>query len=210
MTIPCASAGSASPPDSDAFRGDTRTDRLARAVIVRQAPGNDLAGEIESLPIDYPAHYSSQRVNFPHQVPLGDSADRGVTRHLTNQIQVNRYQSCFRSHAAPRPDAASQPCMASTDDNYVKDLVEHHKVTFQYRRSRRSVTAHPPRLFHRLSHPASAVRCANQSEPVPRQFPRSLNREMIPIHPWCDKEDHSGAHPLLAGPLHLCQTNGTD
>ena len=33
-------------------------------------------------------HGASQGVNFPYDVPFGETADRGVTRHLGNRIQV--------------------------------------------------------------------------------------------------------------------------
>jgi hypothetical protein len=34
------------------------------------------------------AHNAAQCIHFPHQVPLGDAANRGIARHLRNQIEI--------------------------------------------------------------------------------------------------------------------------
>ena len=48
------------------------------------------------------AHNAAQRVHFPHQVPLGDAANRGVARHLRDQIQIETEQRRPQPHARCR------------------------------------------------------------------------------------------------------------
>ena len=48
------------------------------------------------------AHNATQRVHFPHQVALGDAANRGVARHLRDQIQIETEQRGPQPHPRRR------------------------------------------------------------------------------------------------------------
>src|ERR1700674_3265821 len=48
------------------------------------------------------AHDATESVHFAHQVPLGDAADGGVTRHLRDQIDVQRIESGLQPQASRR------------------------------------------------------------------------------------------------------------
>ena len=41
-----------------------------------------------------------ERIHFAHQVPLRDAADGRVTRHLRDQIDVQRIESGLQPHAS--------------------------------------------------------------------------------------------------------------
>ena len=47
--------------------------------------------------VNIPAHLSSQRVNFPHQMSLGCSSDIGVTGHQRNAFHTDRKHNRLQS-----------------------------------------------------------------------------------------------------------------
>ena len=48
------------------------------------------------------AHDAAQRIHFPHQVPLRDAANGWITRHLRDQIDVQRIERSLQPHARRR------------------------------------------------------------------------------------------------------------
>src|SRR6266404_1174710 len=48
------------------------------------------------------AHDAAKRIHFPHQVPLSDAANRRITRHLRDQIDVQSIKSGLQPHASSR------------------------------------------------------------------------------------------------------------
>src|SRR6266481_6270433 len=48
------------------------------------------------------AHDAAKRIYFAHQVSLSDAADRRITRHLRNQIDIQGIKSGLHPHASSR------------------------------------------------------------------------------------------------------------
>ena len=64
--------------------------------------------------IGYFPHDAAQRIHFPYQVALGDSADCGVGRHLGDQIEVEPKRAVRRPMRAAAMAASQPACPAPT------------------------------------------------------------------------------------------------
>src|SRR6266446_4503030 len=69
------------------------------------------------------AHDSAKRIHFPHQVPLSDAADRRITRHLRNQIDVQSIKSGLQPHASRRHSGFASS-MASPHHHHLEMFVK--------------------------------------------------------------------------------------
>ena len=65
----------------------------------RRSPGSIQQAKLDPDRIGDFAHDAAQRVYFAHKVPLGDAANRRITAHLRNQVEVQREQGGAQSHA---------------------------------------------------------------------------------------------------------------
>src|ERR1051325_4022527 len=79
-------------------------DRIPFAVIL--APWRPNSGAfrlIEHLELDprrtcnFP-HFPAKGVNFPHQMPLCCTSDRGITGHPPNRFSIHRQEGSLTSH----------------------------------------------------------------------------------------------------------------
>jgi hypothetical protein len=64
-------------------------------------------------------HGATERINLLDQMPLTDAADRGITRHLPQGLDVLGQQQGSLAHAR-RDQRRFGACMATADDNNVK------------------------------------------------------------------------------------------
>ena len=71
------------------------------------------------------AHDAAERVDFAHQVSLGDAAHGGVARHLRDQVDVERVEGGLQAHAR-RSHRGLASGMAGADDNDVEMFGELH------------------------------------------------------------------------------------
>ena len=62
----------------------------ARRPNGRAATGIQQA-ELDTDRIRHLAHYATQGIDLPHEVPLGDAANRGIARHLRDEIEIHRH-----------------------------------------------------------------------------------------------------------------------
>ncbi len=87
-----------------------RTDRRSLAGIEE--------AELDSGLVDSEAHLAAERVDLAHQMSLADSADRRVTGHLADVIQVEREHQRFRAHPGCG-ERGLDPGVAGADDDHV-------------------------------------------------------------------------------------------
>ncbi len=69
----------------------------------RRPPARVQQPELDPGRVGDLAHHPAQRVHFPHQVPLGDSPDRRIARHLRHQVGIHRRHRGTQPHARTRP-----------------------------------------------------------------------------------------------------------
>jgi hypothetical protein len=69
------------------------------------------------------SHDSAKRIDLTNDVSFGDAADRRITRHLTDEIEVDRNESGSRTRLRRRMSRLT-PCMTAADDDYVELFVE--------------------------------------------------------------------------------------
>ena len=113
--------------DRAGFRFDACTDRLTIQDPIRLCPrctnSRAFAGikspELDTCPICGLAHDSAEGIYLLDDVPLTDTADRGIAGHLTDRFDGVRHQQ--------RPGAGSRsrqrslgPGMTAADDNYIE------------------------------------------------------------------------------------------
>src|SRR5579872_561943 len=63
------------------------------------------------------AHDAAEGIDFTDKMPLGDAADRRVTRHLRDEIDVERVERGFQSHAG-RSHGGFAAGMTRADNDY--------------------------------------------------------------------------------------------
>ena len=73
------------------------------------------------------AHDAAERVDFAHQMSLGDAADRRVAGHLRNQVDVERVERGLQAHAR-RGHRGLASRMAGADDHYIELFGELHRA----------------------------------------------------------------------------------
>jgi hypothetical protein len=81
---------------------------------------------LDTRSIDDPSHYTAESVDLSDNVAFGNTADRRVAGHLTDEVKIDGYER--RPHAEPcggRGRLASR--MPRSDHQYIKRLVEHNQ-----------------------------------------------------------------------------------
>src|SRR5882762_6477542 len=74
--------------------------------------------ELNSSLVDRKAHLTAQRIDLPNQMPFPDSADRRITRHLPDMVEIKRKHQGARTHPRRRKRSLN-PGMASANNNYI-------------------------------------------------------------------------------------------
>src|ERR1019366_3754777 len=54
--------------------------------------------ELDSYSVDDLAHHPAQRIDFAHQVALGDSSHSRIAGHLRNQVEVDGVEGGLQAH----------------------------------------------------------------------------------------------------------------
>jgi hypothetical protein len=72
--------------------------------------------ELDAGAVDAAAHFAAERVNLAHDLPFGDPADSGITRHFAGIVEIERREQRGEAHArASKPGFDTG--MAGTDNN---------------------------------------------------------------------------------------------
>jgi hypothetical protein len=84
------------------------------SACARRAAASVEQPELDAGFVDRPAHLAAQRVDLPHQVALGEPADRGIARHARHGARIEGDEGGLAPHARrgqrrfaagmPRPD----------------------------------------------------------------------------------------------------------
>ena len=64
----------------------------------RRALGEVEGAELDTAPVDGPAHDAVQRIDLADQMALAQSADRRIARHLADRLDPGREQKGARAH----------------------------------------------------------------------------------------------------------------
>ncbi|CAI8391308.1 MAG: Uncharacterised protein [Rhodospirillaceae bacterium] len=85
----------------------------------RRALGGIKHAELDTRLVDGTAHQAIERINFPDQMTLTQTADRGVTRHLTHRLPLVGHQPdlCPQPRSGGGGLGASVP---TADDDHVE------------------------------------------------------------------------------------------
>ena len=73
------------------------------------------------------AHLAAQRINLPRQMPLRQSADGRVARHLPDGVQVDGQQQRLRAHARRRQRRLHPRVARADDDDIVRLRINKHQ-----------------------------------------------------------------------------------
>ncbi len=85
--------------------------------------------ELDSGLVSRQAHLAAQRVDLPYQMPLADPADRRITRHLPDMVEIEREHQRARTHPRRR-ERRFDSGMAGADNN---DIVVHDEAAIMAR-----------------------------------------------------------------------------
>jgi hypothetical protein len=103
----------------------TRTIRLRSRGLHRRATRTIQQPKLDSGSVNDAPHDSAERIDLPHQMTFRNAADRGITRHLTHHIEIERDQAGFRAESRSRGRSFT-PGVAGANHNDIKTLVERH------------------------------------------------------------------------------------
>src|SRR5215213_2921608 len=81
--------------------------------------------ELNAGAIDHAAHNPAQGIDLSHKMPLGDSANRWIARHLTDEIEIQRDQSSFSTKPRRRRSSFAAR-MPGSDHDYAEDFIKRH------------------------------------------------------------------------------------
>jgi hypothetical protein len=81
--------------------------------------------KLNSRAIDNSTHDAAKRVYLSHEMALGDSADRGITRHLPDEIEIQSDQPCLGAEAR-RSRCGFTAGMARANHDYIENLIKRH------------------------------------------------------------------------------------
>ena len=96
--------------------GPRRLDRRAARTVKKS--------KLNARPVNHAAHNTAERVNLANDVSLGNTADRRVTRHLPDKVQIDRHKCRIR----PKTSGGRRrlaPGMPRSDHYYIKTFVKH-------------------------------------------------------------------------------------
>src|SRR6185369_11068532 len=99
--------------------------RLGSWRLNRRAARSIEQSKLNASTIDDAAHDAAERVDLAHEMSLRNSTNRGIARHLTDEIEIQRNQACFsaESRRGRRRLAAR---MASANHDYIECLIKRH------------------------------------------------------------------------------------
>jgi len=80
-------------------------------------------------------HDPAHRVDFTHEMPLADAADRWIARHLAEIVGAERQQRDARTAAGSRTSRLA-PSMTPTNDNYVEHRPPIQATAFSFNAAR--------------------------------------------------------------------------
>ena len=83
----------------------------------RRASGGIQETELDANCVGNFGHDAAEGIDFTDKMPLGDAADRRVTRHLRDEIDVERVERGFQSHAG-RSHGGFAAGMTRADNDY--------------------------------------------------------------------------------------------
>ncbi len=104
---------------------------LLLVALRSRGPDGGPAGSIEQTELNADrvgdfAHHAAQRIDFAHQMTLGNSADRGIAGHLRDQVEIQRKQRGAQAHAGTRHGGFAA-CVAGADDDEIVLFREGHR-----------------------------------------------------------------------------------
>jgi hypothetical protein len=73
--------------------------------------------------IDDASHNAAERIDLSNEMPFRDSTNRGVTRHLTDEIEIQCDQSGLSAETS-RGRRGLATSMAGANHDYIEDLIE--------------------------------------------------------------------------------------
>ena len=108
-TAPCStirsSTGSSMTSRPDCERSLLHMKAIELAVCLRARSLNSRTlrtvehAELDASPIDHAPHQSIERIDLADEMPLAKTADRGVTGHLADGLELMRNERGTRTHA---------------------------------------------------------------------------------------------------------------
>jgi hypothetical protein len=81
--------------------------------------------ELDSDRVCNLAHHTTKSIDFTHQMPLCDSPNCGIARHLRDQVDVHRDHRRTQSDSGARPGSLATR-VACPDDYHIKTAVLYH------------------------------------------------------------------------------------
>jgi hypothetical protein len=95
-------------------------------------------------------HDAAEGIDFAHEVAFADTADRRVTRHLADEVEIERHERRFRTKAG-RSGCGFAAGMTAANHHDIEDFIKSHEhlsltsATSRCKRSRRSVPEFHPK-----------------------------------------------------------------
>ena len=84
--------------------------------------------ELQSGHVRIPAHLSTQSINFAREVPLGESADGRIARHLPDGIRVHGQQQGLTAHPSCRQGCFNSSVTCPDNDDVVLFRIDKHEI----------------------------------------------------------------------------------
>ena len=74
--------------------------------------------ELDGSGIRHETHLTSQGIDLAHNLPLGNTTNGRVARHLGNLVHVHRHQTGLSTHVGAGTGCLAT-CMSASDDNHI-------------------------------------------------------------------------------------------
>ena len=84
--------------------------------------------------VSHQSHLAAEGINLAHNLPLGDTADGRIARHLRNLVHVHRHEAGFGTHIGTGAGCFA-PRMTTSDDQNI--IVEFHSLLIIFRKSKK-------------------------------------------------------------------------
>jgi hypothetical protein len=97
--------------------------------VHRRAFANIQHSELNTGGINRLSHQSTQSIDFPHDMPLGNAPDRRITAHLPNGIKIGCQQSRLGTYSSGSHRRFGAGVSCSNDKNVKLILNPTHKPT---------------------------------------------------------------------------------
>jgi hypothetical protein len=83
--------------------------------------------KLNARPINHTPHDSAKRIDLSHEMTFGNSADSRITRHLSNEIQIERDEPSLGAESRGRRRGFA-PGVAGANHDYIETLVKRHHL----------------------------------------------------------------------------------